>query len=175
MEFLKSFLFLLLGIVKRLYWLAPALFTDPFDFLKKWFKVSYEPPPFLFWILLSLGLGIATALTYHELRMQKVHLEKHRKTRQDLGGFLSEGMQIKNKCYDKDTEAPVEEADQWSEKIFRYLDATLGNDYAQRFKSHEGLPVGITTLSGKQARVGAYISSRLARLNQFLAELTQPN
>lgn len=101
--------------------------------------------------------------------------QEQKAIRENLGVFIAEGQQIKGKCYEKNTEAPIEEADRWNEKVFNYLNANLGNDYAQRFQSHEGLPSGITTLSGMQARVEAFIGSRLARLNQFLAELTQPN
>ncbi len=144
--------------------------------------MTYEPPQWLFWLLLAFGLAVAIILAYHEVRMQKVRLERQldeRQKRKDLrttlGQFLAEGQQIKGKCFEKNTEAPVEEADRWNEKVFNYLDANLGSDYAQRLQSHEGLPSGFTTLSGMQARVEAFISSRLARLNQFLAELTQPN
>ena len=70
MGLLKSLAQLLLGILKRLYWLIPSLFTAPFDFIERWFNVIYEPPQVLFWLLLFLGLAIATMLTYHELRVQ---------------------------------------------------------------------------------------------------------
>jgi hypothetical protein len=182
MEFLKSINSLFLGILKRLYYLIPALFTDPFDFLERWFKMIYEPPQWLFWLLLILGFALATILAYHEVRMQKVRLERQldeRQKRKDiritLGQFLAEGHQITGKCFEKNTEAPVEEADRWTTKVFNYLDTNLGNDYAQRFQSYEGLPIRVTTLSGTQARIEAFIGSRLARLNQFLAELTQLN
>lgn len=70
MEFLKSVWFLFWGIVKRLWLLIPSLFTDPFDFMERWLNRTYQSPPFLFWLLLSLGIFVAVALTYHELRMK---------------------------------------------------------------------------------------------------------
>ena len=82
MQFSKSLGLLLLGVLKRLWWLAPSLFTDPFDFMERWFKVMYQPPPFLFWLLLSLGLGMAIALTYHDLRMQKDTIERKLKEKE---------------------------------------------------------------------------------------------
>jgi len=75
MGFPKSLGLLLLGVLKRLYWVVPSLFTDPFDFMERWFKMMYQPPSFLFWLLLSLGLILAIALTYHELRMQNIKVE----------------------------------------------------------------------------------------------------
>lgn len=76
MVFIKSIGLLLLGVLKRLYYLIPSLFSDPFDVLERWFKVIYEPPQWLFWVLLSVGLAIAIILAYHEVRMQKVNLER---------------------------------------------------------------------------------------------------
>ena len=70
MAFLKSIGALFWGILKRLWLLIPSLFTDPFDFMERWFKVTYQPPPFLFWLLLAFGILLAVALTYHELRMK---------------------------------------------------------------------------------------------------------
>jgi hypothetical protein len=69
----------------------------------------------------------------------------------------------------------VKEAELWAEKTYKYLEANLGRDYAERFQSHEGLPIGVTTLSGMQATVESFLKTRLARLNQFLTELAQPN
>lgn len=121
--------------------------------------------------ILVIASGIATCRWLRER-----HRNKERKAiREKLAVFIEEGRQIKGKCFDKNTEAPEDETNQWNEKVFNYLDANLGNDYAQRFQSHEGLPAGFTTLSGIQERIESYIGSRLARLNQFLAELTRLN
>jgi len=38
--------------------------------------VSYEIPQWAIWTLFSLGWAIAITLTYHDLRMQKIKLEK---------------------------------------------------------------------------------------------------
>jgi hypothetical protein len=70
MDLLKSFALLLWGIIKRLYYLVPSLFTDPFDFMERWFQVTYQPPLFLFWLLLTLGILVAVVLTFHELRVK---------------------------------------------------------------------------------------------------------
>ena len=55
------------GIIKRLYWLLPSLLADPFDIAERLFNVTYVAPPYLVWILVGLGLFIASFLTYREL------------------------------------------------------------------------------------------------------------
>ncbi len=70
MEFLTSLGLLCIGTVKRLYWLIPALALDPFDFGERFFGVMYDPPTWIAWILAGVGLAVAVALTYHELRVQ---------------------------------------------------------------------------------------------------------
>ena len=123
----------------------------------------------------SLAIIVGAFFAIRGWRRERRRKKEQRDMRRTLGEFLTEGTQIKSKCFEKNTEAPVEEAEQWNEKVFNYLVAKLGDDYAQRFQSHEGLPPGFTTLNGMQAKVESFIGSRLARLNQFLAELTQPN
>ena len=76
MQFWQSFWYFVWGTIKRLWALLPAFLADPFDIAERWFRVTYQPPDWIFWPLLVLGLLFAAALTYHELRMQKVELEK---------------------------------------------------------------------------------------------------
>ena len=59
-----------------MYWLLPALLLDPFDLAERLFKVNYDVPQWLAWVLAGFGIFIAMLLTYHELRMQKVTLEQ---------------------------------------------------------------------------------------------------
>lgn len=101
--------------------------------------------------------------------------KRKKQIRQKLGDFLKEGQLISRKCYENNTEAPSKEADQWCEKVYSYLNDTLGSDYSERFQSHQGLSPGFTTLSGEHAHVEAWLRTRLARLNEFLAELTSLN
>jgi len=69
--FSKSWVF-----IKHLYWLIPALFTDPFDFLERWFGVTFELPKYVFPTLLVVGLGLAIWLTYRELKQKESVKEK---------------------------------------------------------------------------------------------------
>ena len=72
----KSFGVFFLGIIKRLYWVAPSLFLDPFDFAERYFGVEkYVMPQYLAWLCFSFGIMIAAALTYHELRVERDKLK----------------------------------------------------------------------------------------------------
>ena len=142
--------------------------------------MNYPPPQWAAWLLFGLGWFVAIVLTYHDLRKQNLILRtqldekrKRKEIRDTLGQLLEEGQQIKNKCFEKNIEPPTAEAEKWAEKVVMYLNCHLGSDYVQRFHSHEGLPIGVTTLSGIPATIESYIKTRLARLNQFLAELVQ--
>ena len=75
MDLLKSTGFFFLGFIKRIWWLLPALLSNPFDIAERIFHVQYVVPQFITWLLLGLGIIIATILTYHDLRMQKLKLE----------------------------------------------------------------------------------------------------
>jgi len=58
------------GIVKRFYWLLPSLLSDPFDIPERWFNIVYTTPSYLVWVLIGIGLFIASFLTYRELYVE---------------------------------------------------------------------------------------------------------
>lgn len=64
---MDSFVEFTLGVAKRIYWILPALVLDPFDLAERFFKVNYEVPQPLSWILFGIGLFIASYLTHHAL------------------------------------------------------------------------------------------------------------
>jgi hypothetical protein len=76
MELLKSLRFLIIGVLKRIYWVLPTLLLNPFDIVERLFNVSYEVPQWTIWVLFAAGWAVAILLSYHELRMQKIALEK---------------------------------------------------------------------------------------------------
>ncbi|MCK9526115.1 MAG: hypothetical protein M0R49_09350 [Limnochordia bacterium] len=80
MELAKSGYYLFTGVIKRLYWLAPTLLADPFDIAERWFGVMYEAPWWLVWVLVGIGIFIATLITYHDLRLENIKLEQSPKT-----------------------------------------------------------------------------------------------
>ncbi|MBI2852990.1 MAG: hypothetical protein HYX84_07825 [Chloroflexi bacterium] len=61
-------IYVLWVFVKHMWLVSPSLFTDPFDFAERWLKVEYfNPPQWLFWVLLVAGISVAIYLTYREL------------------------------------------------------------------------------------------------------------
>ena len=118
-------------------------------------------------IAIVVGVFFAIRSWRRDRRKKKVRQIK----RDTLVNLLEEGRTILTKCFEKNSEAPEEETNLWGNKVYNYLEANLGKDYAVRFESHEGLPIGLTTLSGMHARAEGFIKTRLARLNEFLSEL----
>ncbi|MFH1651554.1 MAG: hypothetical protein ABID87_05590 [Chloroflexota bacterium] len=100
---------------------------------------------------------------------------KRKRIKTTLVEYLEEGQNIKDKCFVKGQEAPENEANIWTSKVYNYLKDNLGLDYAERFQSHDGLPTGFTTLSGDKARVASFLRTRIARLTEFLSELARMN
>ena len=47
--------------------LIPAFLTDPFDFIERQTTMTYDPPLWIFWLLLSLGILLVGYLTYRDL------------------------------------------------------------------------------------------------------------
>ena len=97
---------------------------------------------------------------------------KFRKIRETLGGYLGEGEEIKNECHNESIPAPEEKAAAWAEKVAKYLEINLGKDYRNAFYNSDGLNAGFTTISSRDhSRIQVFMRCRLARIQQFLAEL----
>ncbi len=118
-------------------------------------------------IAIVIGGFFAIKSWYRGRRKKQVR----QRIRATLTNLSEEGRNILRKCFEKNSEAPEDETNLWATKVYNYLEANLGRDYAMRFESHEGLPIGLTTLSGMHSTVESYIKTRLARLNEFLSEL----
>ncbi len=98
----------------------------------------YEPPQWLFWLLLTFGFAIDVILAYHEVRRQKVSLErqlddktKKREIRKVLAEFLSEGNQLA--IIDQSKAPPNQEVADWAKRVANYLEENLGKDYVASF------------------------------------------
>lgn len=126
-------------------------------------------------VFATFAIIIGAIFAFRKWRSDKRKREMQQEMRNTLVNFLGEAEGIKRKCYEKDTEAPIEEADSWATKVYNYLEVNLGKDYAERFQIHEGLPGGFTTLSGDKANVESFLKTRIARLTEFLSELTKVN
>lgn len=75
MEILLSLRLFVFGILKRIWLLLPAFISDPLDIAER-LGMSYDFPQWISWFLLGLGIIVAIFLTYHDLRQQKLALEK---------------------------------------------------------------------------------------------------
>lgn len=92
--------------------------------------------------------------------------------RKQLGLFLIEGQQLHTQCHDEKQPPPIEETNDWLQRVHDYLADHLGDDYVATFHNEAGLPSGYTTISSMEhSGVAGAIKFRLARLQQFLDEL----
>jgi hypothetical protein len=170
---------LFLGILKRLYWLIPSLLSDPFDISERWLKVTYEAPQWAFWLLLSLGLSIAIILTYHELRVKVVKLEKQlddrdkkKAERETLAVFLNEGQSLKCQCENEKEPAPEVKTTEWAEKIENWLETEFDTSYVSRFRNTADVPMKANSIfSIPHRNLWAYIHTRLYQLGKFIEQL----
>ena len=91
-----------------------------------------------------------------------------------LGEFLEEGRLLKIQCSNEEDPPPNDEADAWGERAEVCFRENLDESYVARFRNHEGLPAGFTSIRSRaHQRLSSGIGTRLARLEQFLAELTR--
>jgi len=107
-----------------------------------------------------------------ELKGQVESKISKRRMRETIAELLKKGEQIKRQCRNEKEEAPEKAALDWSQKVAKYLTENLGSDYEVIFYNSDGLPIGVTTISSPEhSRIESYVRNRIARLNQFLAEL----
>lgn len=106
------------------------------------------------------------------LRSQLDEREQRSTIRSQLASLIEQGEQLVRQCRNQTIDPPEKEADEWSSQVESYLASNLGDDYIATFRSHDGLPMGTTTLSSARHRqLESGLKTRLARLQQFLIEL----
>jgi hypothetical protein len=129
--------------------------------------------PVWIWVLLAFSsLSVAQFLAFHEIRTKLSEKTKKSEVRATLARFLSEGQQVALRCSSESDPPPEKEAVHWAARVETFLAEHLGGDYVASFRSSAGLPPGFTTISSMEHRdIDSYIRIRLARLQQFLAEL----
>jgi hypothetical protein len=54
--------------IKRWYFFVILLLDDPWGLAERWGGMNYTPPPYLFWILLSMAIILALGAAYFDLR-----------------------------------------------------------------------------------------------------------
>jgi hypothetical protein len=98
------------------------------------------------------------------------------RTRIEVAEFIETGGHVLNRCYDESQDAPVNEAQAWLDEVIIYIRESqeLGPSYIPRFQNPHGIPAPQfpVTLAPERLQLVTAISFRLARLEQFLQELS---
>lgn len=106
------------------------------------------------------------------LREQLAARADKRKICETLGNFLAEGKNLRISCSNEKESPPDKEIIHWNKRLKEYLETNLGSDYVASFESNDGLPIGLTSIvSPIHRNLDSYMRARLARIQQFLAEL----
>jgi len=148
------------------------LFSNPFNVAERWFGVTYEVPSYLVWVLLFIGFCFASFFTFHSLRKSIVKKEKKRQLRLMLADFIPDGENLKLRCFKEHEQAPRKEVLDWAEQARDYLAESFGDDYALIFLNSDGLgAIASTIRSPEHRRLYVFITHRLSRIQQILAEM----
>ena len=89
----------------------------------------------------------------------------------ELANFIPEGERIRERCYDQKNPVPEQVALSWAEDVATYLDS-LGSHYRTTFYNSDGLGTAKIPpmYSSEHQKIALFISYRLMRIQQFLAE-----
>jgi hypothetical protein len=119
------------------------------------------------WALAPYWMAEEDASTIKKLEAARLTKEKIQSTKNALAAFLEEGGAVVQRC-------AKTEAQDWLNRLLAHLAAAdgLGPSYVARLNSHQGIPIGMTSIQSKVHRnISSNVGYRLARLHEFLAEL----
>jgi len=125
-------------------------------------------------VLAPYWMAEEDASTIKKLEAARLTKEKIQSTKNALAAFLEEGRAVVQRCANESEPAPETEAQDWLNRLLAYLAAAdgLGLSYVARVNSHQGIPIGMTSIQSKVHRnISSNVGYRLARLHEFLAEL----
>lgn len=175
------------GILKRFYYWLPFVVLDIPDLWQRYLepfarvRLGWElrMPDTLTSILVMASLAWAGILTYHELRQQKIKLErqlddsgKKKKIRETLGVFLEQGQELQRKCANEKEPPPDDEADKWASEVEEFLMTELDKSFVSRFRSSAGVPLTANSISSISHRqLWHSIRTRIYQLAKFIEEL----
>jgi hypothetical protein len=135
------------------------------------------PDRYSFAALVGLGLGImllAVVRLRFIVRDEQRAEARRREIRIKLAAYTQAGQRLISLCHAAAkvrAQAPMDAANEWSQIVYEYLEGKLGSDYAVRFDSPSGLPMGTTVLAPPYSAIESHVKSRLARLGEFMKEL----
>ena len=125
-------------------------------------------------VLAPYWMAEEDASTIKKLEAARLTKEKIQSIKNTLAAFLEEGRAVVQRCANESEPAPETEAQDWLNRLLAYLAAAdgLGLSYVARVNSHQGIPIGMTSIQSKVHRnISSNVGYRLARLHEFLAEL----
>ena len=121
-----------------------------------------------------LGILAASINTYlTKARAYAAQMER-RAIRVKMAKFIEDGLALKRRCTNESESPPTDEANKWAARTEAFLRADLDESYVARFRSGSGLPPWTTSIQSTEHRnLSSGLHVRLARLNQFLEELSK--
>jgi hypothetical protein len=132
--------------------------------------------PFLIAVIISLLVAFFLAWRKERLTVERLkNRGSKREVAEKLAEFLTDGEHWQRVCENPKLEIfPGDQISLWSNKLDNYLTSKLGNAYAVRVKSANGiLPLVAELAPGVQQDVWWEIHVRCVRLNQFIEELSR--
>lgn len=108
-----------------------------------------------------------------ELEARREQQQRRREIGEAVGWLWSEGTELRNQCTNEREPPPVGEFNDWVARTEEYLAAHLDASYIARFRDSAGLSAPPTKIQSRaHVALWASIWTRLARLEQFIQELT---
>jgi hypothetical protein len=124
--------------------------------------------------VLSFGAVAALISNQHAVLAAKVaEQEKNRSTREKLGSFMREGLQMISDCSDNSIPLKQTELNDWLKRLVEWVRSNMGDAYAARLTNPAGVPTNIACRNADEAHNQVYriVSFINFRLEQFLSEV----
>jgi hypothetical protein len=90
------------------------------------------------------AVGAVLATIYNQNQIERARIadqQQHKEIQEQLGVFISEGLDLMVGCGNNNTPIPTKEGDAWFTRINKFLEDRLGHSYAIRLRSPAGVPI----------------------------------
>ena len=86
----------------------------------------------------------ATFYSQHQIVADRLAAEqRHKEIKEQLGVFISGGLELMADCGDNTKPPPMKEADAWYHRLNKFLEEQLGHSYVVRLANPAGVPAGV--------------------------------
>ena len=106
--FTRSLVGFAIGVSRRWLWLVPGVALGLLSLLEKGRGEEVTVEPWLVWLVIGIGFGVAALAEYHSVRVSRERLAEDRKTK--LNGHLSEGLRIRERLRQKEAGSVLQAA-----------------------------------------------------------------